>query len=65
MSAQETRPTEIPSMEPMEEPKPTWMGTSAEQCQHMIDHAKKRNPMVRFMIEKMEEVRFFVSIHFR
>ncbi len=40
----------------MEDPKPKWAGTSAEHCQQMIDYAKNRSPMVKFMLEKMEEV---------
>ena len=34
-----------------------WLGTTAENCREMVDRASTRNPMVRFMLEKMEEVR--------
>jgi hypothetical protein len=33
-----------------------WTGTSREECQRMVDNSLKRDPVVRFMVEKMEEV---------
>ena len=33
-----------------------WTGTSAEHCQKMVDKATSRHPMVKFMLEKMDEV---------
>jgi len=51
-----SQPSASSSAEPMEDPNPKWAGTSAEYCQQMIDYAKNRSPMVKFMLEKMEEV---------
>ena len=45
------------STEPIEKPKPQWAGTSSEHCEKMVEYAKNRNPMVKFMLEKMDEVR--------
>jgi len=45
------------SAEPMEKMQSQWVGTSAEHCQKMIDFAKNRSPMVKFMIDKLDEVR--------
>ena len=33
-----------------------WQGTSAKQCREMVDYATSRSPMVKFMIDKMDEV---------
>jgi hypothetical protein len=41
------------SSEPMEA---KWKGTTAENCAKMVEYAKLRNPMVKFMIDKLEEV---------
>lgn len=43
--------------EPAEAKRTPWVGTTAEHCQQMVDKATSRNPMVKFMLEKMEEVR--------
>ena len=43
----------IASSEPMEA---KWKGTTAENCSKMVEYAKLRNPMVKFMIDKLEEV---------
>jgi hypothetical protein len=46
------------SQEPREQTeKPAWLGTSKEHCQEMVDRARNRDPMVKFMLQKMEEVR--------
>jgi hypothetical protein len=37
--------------------KPPWLGTTAQHCQEMVDRATSRNMMVKFMLEKMEQVR--------
>ena len=34
-----------------------WPGTTEENCRGMVAYARTRNPMVKFMIEKLEEVR--------
>src|SRR5687767_13780061 len=39
------------------EASPKWIGTSEDHCQAMIDRATKRSPMVKFMIDKLAEVR--------
>lgn len=39
------------------EGKAVWQGTSAEHAQQMVDKATQRNPMVKFMLDKMAEVR--------
>lgn len=36
--------------------RPPWLGTTAEHCREMVDRATSRNPTVKFMIQKMEEV---------
>ena len=43
----------VSSSEPMEA---KWKGTTAENCAKMVEYAKLRNPMVKFMIDKLEEV---------
>ena len=53
-----SQPSASSTAEPIEDIKPRWAGTSAETCQKMIDHAKSRSPMVKFMLEKMEEVKY-------
>lgn len=42
--------------EPMEDHNKKWVGTTEENCKKMIERAKTRSPMVKFMIEKLEEV---------
>ncbi|KAI7841228.1 hypothetical protein COHA_005065 [Chlorella ohadii] len=37
------------------EGKAVWQGTSAEHAQQMVDKATQRNPMVKFMLDKMAE----------
>lgn len=32
-------------------------GQSTQECRRMVDHALTRNPVVKFMLEKLEEVR--------
>lgn len=32
-------------------------GISTEECQRMVDRAVNRDPVVRFMLEKLDEVR--------
>lgn len=39
------------------EGKNQWLGTDAAHCKEMVDKATSRNPMVKFMLQKMEEVR--------
>lgn len=34
-----------------------WKGTTLERAEQMVDRALSRNPMVKFMLQKMEEVR--------
>ena len=51
-----TEPNVPSSSEPVEGAKQKWAGTTAEHCKEMIDYAKRRSPVVKFMIEKMEEV---------
>ena len=41
------------SSEPMES---KWTGTSSDHCTQMIDYAKRRSPVVKFMLQKLEEV---------
>ncbi len=31
-------------------------GHTTEDCRRMVDHALTRNPVVKFMLEKLEEV---------
>ncbi|PSC73865.1 mitochondrial inner membrane protease ATP23 [Micractinium conductrix] len=38
------------------EGKTVWQGTSAKQCREMVDYATSRSPMVKFMIDKMDEI---------
>jgi len=33
-----------------------WAGVEFEQCQRMVEYAKRREPMVKFMLEKIKEV---------
>ncbi len=37
--------------------RPQWLGTSAEQCQSMVDRATDRDLTVKFMLQRLEEVR--------
>jgi hypothetical protein len=46
------------SNEPVEGGTPKWIGTTSEHCQQMVDYAKNRSPMVKFMLEKMAEASF-------
>ena len=34
-----------------------WTGTTKEDCEAKIDYALQRNPSVKFMVQKLEEVR--------
>ncbi|GAB4822620.1 hypothetical protein N2152v2_009666 [Parachlorella kessleri] len=36
-------------------PESKWVGTTKERGEQMVERAMKRNPMVRFMLEKLEE----------
>lgn len=36
--------------------KSKWIGVEFEECQRMVDYAKRREPMVKFMLEKIKEV---------
>lgn len=36
--------------------QPQWSGSSREECERMVDHALRRNSVVKFMVEKMGEV---------
>lgn len=36
--------------------KNKWIGVEFEECQRMVDYAKRREPMVKFMLEKIKEV---------
>ena len=40
-----------------------WPGSSPEDCQRMVDYALKRNPTVKFMTEKLEEVTLDLQNH--
>ena len=33
-----------------------YSGQTTEDCRRMVDHALTRNPVVKFMLEKLEEV---------
>ena len=46
-----------PTAEPIEDQKPKWIGTSKDHCEKMVEHARSRNATVKFMTEKLEEVR--------
>lgn len=48
---------QAPSPEPLEQPKPEWAGTTPQRVQQMVDHARRRDPTVKFMLDKLEEVR--------
>ncbi|KAL4442397.1 hypothetical protein ABPG77_004981 [Micractinium sp. CCAP 211/92] len=37
------------------EGKAQWLGTDAARCKEMVDKATSRNPVVKFMLQKMEE----------
>ena len=37
-------------------PESRWVGTTKEKGEQMLERAMKRNPMVKFMLEKLEEV---------
>jgi hypothetical protein len=34
-----------------------WAGTSAAECRRTVEHVTKRDPTVRFLFDKLEEVR--------
>lgn len=52
---QQQQPPVGAAQEPAEG-KAVWQGTSAEHAQQMVDKATRRNPMVKFMLDKMAEV---------
>ena len=37
--------------------KPAWPGTPAADCARMLDRALDRDPTVKFMVQRMAEVR--------
>ena len=49
-SAQQDTPAEPPKQK-------QWAGSTRTDCQHMIDRALRRNPTVRFMVERLKQVR--------
>ena len=40
-----------------QEGKQAWPGTTPQHCSEMVEKATTRNPMVKFMLDKMKEVR--------
>lgn len=54
-SQQPSQQQQVPG-EPAEG-KAQWLGTDAARCKEMVDKATSRNPVVKFMLQKMEEVR--------
>ena len=38
-------------------------GISTEECQRMVDRAVNRDPVVKFMLEKLDEVRAADILH--
>ena len=40
-----------------------WKGTSKANCQALVDHALNRDPTVKFMYEKLAEVKFLTEKH--
>ena len=46
--------------EPISDPKPQWLGVSQSDCNKMLQHALKRDPTVKFMVEKMKEVQLLL-----
>lgn len=40
---------------------PQVTGASAQECQRLVDYALAHNPVVKFMVEKLEEV---IWLHF-
>ena len=50
-SAQQDTPAEPPKQK-------QWAGSTRTDCQHMIDRALRRNPTVKFMMERLAQVRY-------
>lgn len=42
--------------EPQEAADSRWRGTTREHCEQMVERSIHRNPMVKFMLQKLEEV---------
>lgn len=42
--------------EPPQQLQPKWVGVSHADCDKMLQYALKRDPTVKFMVEKMKEV---------
>lgn len=40
-----------------------WKGTSKDECQALVDHAINRDPTVKFLFEKLNEVRGLRPCH--
>lgn len=57
-SGEQPTPQQQAAQEPQESAagRPQWQGTTPEHCQQMIDRSTSRNPMVKFMLEKLGEV---------
>lgn len=47
----------------VEEPERKPRGTSTEDCQRMVDRAISRDPVVKFLLEKLDEVGMLPSVH--
>ena len=46
----------------VEDPERKPRGISTEECQRMVDKAMTRDPVVKFLLEKLDEVSLLPSI---